>query len=329
MRDIVKKQLAQIHKYYSGCKDQIDNGKSVYVDDLMNFLNKQITIFTKDINSFNKTSNTELITPQLLNLAAIYYLLDESSYEFSNQLILDDPTRTHQWQNEARIRLTLLFLNRLAEAIYLLQGGFASAAIARARGMYEVAVFMEIILSHDEDLAEKFLKYCNVESDTILNKLIESQPAKFKNKIGLEVQSIPTEIKYGKNFSKPYGWAHGLVKGCYITFNKLAKTTSLYSLHGLYSMCCPSSHASIFDSIGGIGLNKSERGKSIWKTGGSSDGVSNAIDIIEQFICHIIPNISGPPDSMFIILFLSNSMDIEKNTTNKSSNNPSSENFPT
>jgi uncharacterized protein DUF5677 len=64
-------------------------------------------------------------------------------------------------KTEARNRLFMIFVKTLNETVYLLKGGFASAALSRVRMIYETSVYYEIVYNNNDLLAEKFLKHCN------------------------------------------------------------------------------------------------------------------------------------------------------------------------
>ncbi|UOO37286.1 hypothetical protein IZU99_08490 [Oscillospiraceae bacterium CM] len=78
-------------------------------------------------------------------------------------------------EREAKIRLSMLFCKTLNEVIFLLQGGFASGALARCRALYETSVFYNLVINNDDLIAEKFMKHCNTNRLKIAKSLSNDQ----------------------------------------------------------------------------------------------------------------------------------------------------------
>jgi hypothetical protein len=178
----------------------------------------------------------------------------------------------NMWQTEARIRLFMMFVKRLAEIIYLLKGGYASAALSIVRGIYEIGVFFEIISKNDEILAERYLRHSNVDRMKIAKALSDRE---LEDRIRKEIE----ESNFGDEYLNEYGWANPLMTGK-ITFRKLAKTTKMFENYHLYTYCCSSTHASVFDSKGGVSVKRDDKDRNVWVTTPSIEGLGTVLHIL-------------------------------------------------
>lgn len=234
----------------------------------------------------------------LRKLYILYLLLDERGFCYAQEMS-SEITDNNKWMIESKIRLFMMFVKRFYETIYLLKGGLSTAALDRARGIYEINVYSEIINRSDEKLAEKFLKHANVSRLDLARSFADEQAIK---KIEEQIDSFDDDYLYKKN----NGWAKDLFPGYTgnISFKKLADTTSLKVYYYMYKMACLSTHATIIDSVEGIDLSKDLKGKNIWTTVGSDSGQELVIRIIKVFSGSLIMSYldKNLPDT-FIKLF--------------------------
>jgi len=265
------------------------------------------SIFSEKCESmFNEIDKTESISivPEYENilrkLELIYFLLDEVGFDYAKEMI-ENVTEENKWKTEANIRLRMMFVKRFYEVIYLLKGGLASSALDRARGIYEIGVYLEIISKNNESISEKFLKHCNT-SRLELAKCLENQ--QMIEEITDQINDFNDDDFYKRN----NGWAKELLPNNFrgISFKNLADITKFKQYYLTYKIACLSTHATIIDSIQGIELDKSIKGKNIWTTGPSTNGFEVVINMLFTCSYEILINISDNKmlSNAFIIVCL-------------------------
>ncbi|KLE08960.1 DUF5677 domain-containing protein [Aliarcobacter butzleri] len=105
-----------------------------------------------------------------------------------------------------------------SEIIYLIKGGYASAALARWRTLLETSIVSLFLALNNDELSEKYLDYEIIERKKELNSYLENIDFLGFEKIDLNIQQeIENEYslilnKYGKNFKNDYGWASKILK---------------------------------------------------------------------------------------------------------------------
>ncbi|MGL5153286.1 MAG: DUF5677 domain-containing protein, partial [Clostridium sp.] len=90
----------------------------------------------------------------LLKLRALKYIYDELGFQYSKVMFEDSGGISYK--ADVKSRLFVMILKTLDEIIYLLEGGYAVAATARVRYIYESCVFLEIIQKNNASFAEKY-----------------------------------------------------------------------------------------------------------------------------------------------------------------------------
>lgn len=295
MREIIRGYLSKISHLGKISMDEDGNFINGYDSKIFDILTDYSQKIFNDVKAHTvyKPSQYEDL---FINLDILYYLLDEEGYALANTFIIN--ITDNKWRTEAKVRLFMMFVKRLYEINYLLKGGYASAALSITRGIYEIGVYLEIILSNDENIAEKFLKHSNNDRLNIAKSLSDNQ---LKSEI---IEQI-NELQFGEAFLYEYGWAKSLISNR-ITFKKLAQITELSTLYYMYKYCCLSVHANISDSLNGVGINKVDKGKSIWLTTSSEEGIETVFNILMSFSYSIIQSYLGKGNlnSTFIMFFI-------------------------
>lgn len=171
-----------------------------------------------------------------------YYILDERIFK---QLNLETATNPG-WKSEARIRLYMMYLKSFREVLFLLSNGFSDCALARTRTLYELGVYINIINKNTDIIAERFCRYCNVQSLKMANEMsLEDR----KNKLNETIDNFNYEDEY----KKENGWARALfpnIKDKHnITFYNLIELTPYKNYYAMYKIACNFVHGSLFSSM--------------------------------------------------------------------------------
>lgn len=256
MQTVIKKYISEIEKLNT-------------FDDMEVLVNNIETIITKIISEVELCVNKNEYSDLMLKSEIFVSLLDEVGYGYATTLPEDNE------KNKAEVlnRLFMINVKACREVVYLLKGGFANAALARIRFIFEAAVFIDIINSSDEEIAERFLKHSNTNRLKIAKRYNEQA---LKESIEKQLQ----DFDYGDSFYKDYQWASSLLNNKkMITFKDLAELSNLNDLYHLYCFCCDYTHANIYTSLYGIDIDKIEKGKSIWITTPSENGIEAVVKI--------------------------------------------------
>lgn len=267
MRDIVNKYIDEMDILTSKALDSEDNFKRPYDKEIMNMMNSYKDKLLNEVNSKYLEIDKH---DKLVNLEILYYLLDESGLRHANNEI---NKKIEKWKTEAKNRLFMIYVKILNEIIYLLKGGFASAALSRVRAIYETCVFYEIIFNNDDSLSEKFLKHSNASRFKIARSFSD-------NELIERIKEQIINLEYGEKFYKDYQWAREIINKDRITFYDLSKITSLSDFYYLYVFSCLSVHSSIYSTLNSIEIKKEERFKNIWNTTPSNEGINEVINIL-------------------------------------------------
>lgn len=135
------------------------------------------------------------------------------------------------------------------EAIVLMRSGFADGAMARWRTLHEVAVVMDFLRGHGEEVAERYVDHQVVESwkaaQLHKEKCARLGQAPFPDEElrSLEKEYDLTHRKYGKEFCKDYGWAAEALGGKPPNFAEIEKSIRLDHLRPYYKLASHNVHA--------------------------------------------------------------------------------------
>lgn len=105
-----------------------------------------------------------------------------------------------------------------SEIVYLIKGGYSSAAISRWRTLLETSVIAILLALNDESLSERFLDYEIVETRKEMNSYVENfkfldfEEIADENQLEIQEKYEAIKAKYGKEFCNNYGWAAEILK---------------------------------------------------------------------------------------------------------------------
>ncbi len=140
------------------------------------------------------------------------------------------------------------------EILILLKSGYADGANARWRTLHEITVISYFIKERGSEMAERYLLYDYIESYQSIRDYIRDPELYERHKAILgdelpsqdEMKSIERTknelcARFGKEFSKEYGWAADRTKK--ITFKDLESEVGINHLRPYYKMANISVHA--------------------------------------------------------------------------------------
>lgn len=127
-----------------------------------------------------------------------------------------------------------------SEIVYLIKGGYPSAAISRWRSLLEVSVVTSFLALHEEEISIRYFEYEIVERKKEMEVYIrnadylgfEKIPETTQEKINNKYNKIIE--KYGKSFSKNFGWSHSILSKERISLNDLMEKTNSHYLQPFY-----------------------------------------------------------------------------------------------
>ncbi|MBN2858472.1 MAG: hypothetical protein JXN63_08740 [Candidatus Delongbacteria bacterium] len=188
------------------------------------------------------------------------------------------------------------------EILSLMKSGYADGAYARWRALHEVTVIAIFIKKHGQESAERFYWYDIIESFKLMNKfkiyddrLQQTGPTDSELK---EYENLYNFLKdkYGKGYTKDYGWALHLFKKEQLNFTDLEKDVKLDHWRPYYKWACQNIHA------GPKGINKKlglcDTSEELLLVGSSDSGMSIpghhaaiSLAIITSSLLNIEPNV--------------------------------------
>ncbi len=246
----------------------------------------QETIIDKYLENFsyfeNQISNDEFgicvddAKDILKRYFIVYYILDTKMFDQLNKEI----GLNLNWKSEARIRLYMMYLKTLREVLFLLANGYSDCALARTRTLYEVGVYINLINKNSDDLAERFCKYCNVQSMKMAEAISSNEK---KNRI----ENFINQFNYEDGYKKDNGWARVLFpniseKGN-VQFRNLSEMTVYKDYLNMYKVACNFVHGSLFSCLESLDSAKEQRGKNFWNTSPSNEGIQEVIQFLKIY----------------------------------------------
>lgn len=100
-----------------------------------------------------------------------------------------------------------------SEIIYLIKGGYSSAAISRWRTLLETSVVAVFLAMNNEEVSKRYIDYEIVETKKELNSYLENSKyigfEEIPEEVILRINNRYNEIllKYGREFKNDFGWA--------------------------------------------------------------------------------------------------------------------------
>ena len=180
------------------------------------------------------------------------------------------------------------------EILILLKSGYADGANARWRTLHEITVTSYFIKENGNKMAERYLLYDYIESyrsisDYVRNtELYERHKAVLGDALPSQAEMMRLEktknelcARFGKGFSKEYGWVAGGTKK--ITFKNLESEVGIDHLRPYYKMANISIHAGpkgVRFSLGSLNNNIIPVGAS--NMGLADPGMSTVISLLNM-----------------------------------------------
>jgi len=140
------------------------------------------------------------------------------------------------------------------EILILLKSGYADGANARWRTLHEITVTSYFIKENGSEMAERYLLYDYIESYRSISDYVHNTELYERHKavlgdalpsqaemMGIEETKNELCARFGKGFSKEYGWVAGGTKK--ITFKDLESEVGIDHLRPYYKMANISIHA--------------------------------------------------------------------------------------
>lgn len=244
IKKIIDTYLNQTEKYIiDGNKNKLFSS-----DELSSISNNCLKEITNYLQSSYNIRNLSF-KDDLLNLTALKCIYDELGFRYSK--VMFDEVESPSYKTDVKSRLFMMILKTLDEIIYLLEGGYAVAATARFRYIYESCVFLEIIQKNNESFAERYF--------------IESSKSQYKLASELGLTNLQNSIKKYikgkvslKKYFKKYNWAKNYIGKDNPSFYDLAQSTKYKKLYVLYVSSCHYVHSDLFGSICAIDKAKDE-----------------------------------------------------------------------
>lgn len=230
----------------------------------------------------------------------VYYVLDERIFKQLNE----EMGTNSGWKSEAKIRLYMMYLKTFREVLFLLSNGYSDCALARTRTLYELGVYISIIDKNADNVAERFCKYCNVQSMKMAEVISAEERAE-------RIKNVINQFNYEEEYIKDNGWARVLFpnikKKSNIQFRNLADLTAYKDYLNMYKIACNFVHGSLFSCLESLDSAKEQRGKNFWNTSPSNEGI---YEIIQFLKIYIITFISEYASSLQEKTFLENMLSV-------------------
>ena len=154
----------------------------------------------------------------------------------SDDYLLDALTRSHARACQVSF-----------EILVLLRAGFADGAHARWRTLHEIAVITCFLNNHGNSMAERYLSYGRIQSysDAKVHREnyrgIGEQPLSDEEFEKLTNEKENLENKFGKEFSRPNGWAYPVLADT--RFTNIERSVGMNHLRPYYRMANINVHA--------------------------------------------------------------------------------------
>ncbi len=168
------------------------------------------------------------------------------------------------YKREALRRIHARACQVIQEIRVLLESGYADGAYARWRCLHEMSVVSGFIAKHNQELAERYLLHEIVENmksarhEIAVNKEMLTD-AETAQEFETLVEAYDTVVsRFGKAFSKGYGWASGEITDPHITFEKLERLMEHEPLRADYHLSSTNVHAGPMGDSTRLGLRHSQ-----------------------------------------------------------------------
>lgn len=281
IRKKVKQLIEKCILFEAECLCENGDIKAEYQETIIDKYQEILKAFENDISINDLGICVDNEKDFIKRFYLVYYILDEKIFGQLNKEISSNAG----WKAEARIRLYMMYLKTFREVLFLLSNGYSDCALARTRTLYELGVYISIINKNSDDLAERFCKYCNVQSMKMAEVLSSEEKV---NKIGKFID----KFNYEEGYKKENGWARILfpnIKGkSNVQFRSLADLTLYKDYLNMYKMACNFVHGSLFSCLESLDSAEEQRGKNFWNTSPNNEGINEVIQFLKKYIVAFI-----------------------------------------
>ncbi len=135
------------------------------------------------------------------------------------------------------------------EILILMKNGYADGAIARWRTLYEISIISLFISKYGNETAKMYKDYTIVETYNELTTYIKKNDKLGYNEIpDEEIQRqekniSELELKYGKDYIKPYGWTMNILEKKNRKFEGIENAVEQDHIRPFYKWACNAVHA--------------------------------------------------------------------------------------
>jgi len=211
-------------------------------------------------------------------LRALQVIALESGEEFNKEMntdvVNDEPDKI-----KALISIHARACRITDEILCLLRGGFPDAAFARWRTLHELSVISFFISKNDNELAQRYLDYSVIDS---YKEMIEYnshqntlgfEPLDEKTIESLERKKNDLVMKYGRNYSRKYGWAANILPNEKRNFMGIEERVELNHLRLYYKLASNNIHSGAKGNFCNLGLIEND--ESVLLCGSSIYGLAD------------------------------------------------------
>lgn len=175
----------------------------------------------------------------------------------------------------------------------LVRHGYADGAMARWRSLHELCVTFLFLFDHDDEVLQMYLEYEVIESYNKMERHDASltqigwRPISPKVRKDLEEQREQLIERYGKQFTKDYGWAMKILPPVDRHFRGMEKLVQQDHLRGVYAWASDNVHAGISGNKKRLGLSPKNANKFLQ--------ISSPVGIFDpiQFTTYTLVEMSG------------------------------------
>ncbi len=136
-----------------------------------------------------------------------------------------------------------------SEVIWLMEGGYASGAMARWRTLHEIAVVGCFLREKGKDVAEKYLLHHVVDTlkaaEDFQRHCSDPGYEPFSTQELSRMQADRDKLcqRFGKQYKEPWGWAAEALKPRAANFTEIEAAVSLEHSRPYFKLACHSNHA--------------------------------------------------------------------------------------
>jgi hypothetical protein len=165
------------------------------------------------------------------------------------------------------------------EVLCLAENGYASGALARWRTMHEIGVVCLFLREHEPELSRRYLLFDAIDSyksaythDQYADRLNCFRPSP-EEMATVHAAREALKKEFGDEFERPYGWAHGAVKGK-PTFDAIQAAVELDHWHPRIKLASQETHAEAKPTYWNLSAGTQDKGLLV---GSSPEGLAEAL----------------------------------------------------